>query len=188
MKINFNEIQEVNSGIKPDIAGVKVKLGALPKLIKGEKGDRVELVFTDGKGTFKTNILDPWNINEEKYQSDENYQKIVGGNFGRLLHLFGSMVEDKAYQALKDISVESVEDYLKKASELYAKDLIETEFTIMIGYNKDGYLSFPSVGACISSKHKPKTLIWTDKAKLTLLPVAKATPDAEVDAPSDDEL
>lgn len=192
-KFNFNNVQENASGMTPSINGVKCFLKNKPVLVEGEKGNRLTFTFTttnaDGaEQQFKSNMLDPYQVDGAKFQSDEAYAKIVNGNFGRLLHIFGAFVPASVYQELKDIDTDNLKSFLEKAEKLYDPNLIELEFTIMIGYNVGGYLSFPTVGDCISSVHKPKVLTYTPKSKLSLTPVSKATPDAEVTAPSDDEL
>lgn len=188
-KFNFNEVKESIGAIVPQLNGVEVSLLHFPKYVETDKGNRLEFGFVDDTDAqFKKNMLDPYQVDMTRYGTDEAYTKIVNGNFARLLHIFGAFVPEEHYQLLKDIDAGNLKEYIEKVSKLYAPTLLEEKFTILIGYKESGYLDFPTVGDCISSRFKPKNLLWNPKMKLSLTPVAKATPDKEVTAPSDDEL
>lgn len=196
--MKLGDIQEGKSIIVPSENGVEVFMKALPTLEEGLSKDnkaysKIQFSFaTENNEFFEPGLMNPYDFDmarftrgaktyqEDKKSKDEDvkYYRLVIGNFARLKHIFGTFMTTENYKILEDVDVDTLKDFMEVVEKLYAEDLFETKFTVMVGYDKQGYVKFPSIGDCISSKYKPKTLTYDPKSNLTLRKVA-ATPDSE---------
>ena len=123
------------------------------------------------------------NAGKKKADTDDGkYANAIKGAFGRLLHIFGCFMTPENYEILKEVDVDTLQDFVDAAQQLYAEDLFEIEFDSVIGYQKQ-FTAWPKYGDCLSSKYKPKSLMFKPTPDFTLRPTA-ATPDAEGTRPS----
>jgi hypothetical protein len=200
MKLN-DMAQESAGYVQPSINGVKLRLAALPALEqvksdKAEKGyfDRINFFFKefDGDAEFNPNMFSPYEFDRDRYEKgvnenkgkkradteDGKYVNMVNGNFGRLLHIFGCFMTKENYEKLQDLEMDDAEEFLAQAEALYDKDIFDLEFTSIIGYN-GRFVQWPKFGDCLSSKHKPKPLVFKEDPKYFTLNPTAATPDTE---------
>ena len=207
--MKLSDVAQESAGyIKPKEEGIKVRLAALPVLELKERADKrefdnyeiIKLTFKayDGDAEFNTNMFSPYQYNQEKYDKGlienkgkkradtENgkYVNQVNGNFTRLLHVFGCFMKKENYEKLQDMDLSDTEEFLAAAESLYDDDLFNLELDTIIGYDDKGFTQWPKYGDCLSSKHKPKDLVFKQNfetgKKFTLLPTSSnASPDSE---------
>ena len=198
--MKLGDIQDSKSIVVPNEDGVKLYLKALPSYEEGMSKDnraysKIQFVFaTVNNEYFEPGLMNPYEFEPNKYKrgasqiqsnkksdaEEAKYYRTVIGNFSRLKHIFGCFMTAENYKILEDIDVDNLKEFLEVVESLYAPDIFETEFTAMVGYGKTGYLQFPAVGDCLSSKYKHKTLMFDPKSRLTLRKLG-ATPDSEGD-------
>lgn len=200
MKLNAMA-QESAGYVQPKVEGVKLRMAALPQLDKvdsdkSEKGyfDRIKFFFKefDGESEFNPTMFSPYEFDRERYAKgvienkgkkradteDGKYVNMVNGNFGRLMHIFGCFMSKENYEKLQDLEMDDAEEFLTNAEALYDKDLFDLEFTSIIGY-KGQFVQWPQYGDCLSSKHKPKPLVFKEDPRYFTLNPVSATPDTE---------
>lgn len=200
MKLNAMA-QESAGYVQPKVEGVKLRMAALPQLDKvdsdkSEKGyfDRIKFFFKefDGEAEFNPTMFSPYEFDRERYTKgvlenkgkkkadteDGKYVNMVNSNFGRLMHIFGCFMSKENYEKLQDLEMDDAEEFLTNAEALYDKDLFDLEFTSIIGY-KGQFVQWPQYGDCLSSKHKPKPLVFKEDPRYFTLNPVSATPDTE---------
>ncbi len=200
MKLN-DMAQESAGYVQPSINGVKLRLAALPQLEqmkseKSEKGyfDRIKFFFKEfeGDAEFNPTMFSPYEFDKEKYEKGQienkgkkradteagKYVNMVNGNFGRLLHIFGCFMTKENYEKLQDLEMEDAEEFLTNAEALYDKDLFDLEFNSIVGY-KGQFVQWPQFGDCLSSKHKPKPLVFKEDPQYFTLQPKSSAPDSE---------
>lgn len=201
--MKLGDIQGQGGLIQPQEKGVTVYLAALPEFTEavsasGNAYSKINFSFRDADGNeFNTGMLDPFKFDMTKYEKgvkllqvnrkdkseEAKYANMINGNFSRLKHIFGCFMTDANYKKLDDVDVNGAKDFLEVCEQLYAPDLLEIEFQIMIAYSvRTGYIEFPAYGNIISSKYKTRELSPLDTTYNRLTKPDK-TPDGESSAP-----
>lgn len=197
--MKLGDIQGQGGLIQPSEKGITVFLAGLPEYTEavssnGNAYAKINFSFRDADGNeFNTGMLDPFKFDMSRYEKgakllqanrkdkseDAKYANMINGNFSRLKHIFGCFMTDANYKKLDDIDVNGAKDFLEVCEQLYASDLLEMEFQIMIGYSvKTGYIDFPAYGNVISSKYKTRELSPLDPSYNRLTRPDKS-PDGE---------
>ena len=154
------QFEESKEKMVPNANGIKCKLVEAPSIKETEKGKYMAFIFEDGdEREYQARMNDPFG------GKSATANKINGG---RILHFFAAFMKPEDYNTYKANSFDDLEDMLAKAEPFLVEDILETECTIMIGYNESNYLSHAAYDPCISTKYRPKELSLKKSTGLTI--------------------
>lgn len=184
MGVSANDY-EIADSLEPSKDGVKVYLVGYPEVLPADDKVGKSVRFTY-KSTEKEDAQESFRLFDFINQKEDLKENLRAANTRRGFSLLTAMMPEAQREEFGKIQHTDLETAIATAIKFFDPEFLNLPLTIMFGYSKTGFKELRLFANCISSPHKPKSLVWDPN--MSVKPTARAKKDADEQADDEDDV